>query len=170
MTVAFGITPAYAEGTVPAAGTDGTPLQYGAWFDLYGRQVLYGANIAIGTLDVSEVAPWGTQRMTNVWSQLTTAAPTYTAAVDVSVYHHLTFQVVVAALGAGESVVLQFQGSHDNTSWFNLDDAGVSTTISANGNYMFHKDNFVCKYVRVGAMSEVGAGANTEDITLYAGN
>jgi hypothetical protein len=155
-----------AETGIPVAVADGAEVN--AWFNEYGHQINPSYDLAQNADLVSEVAPWGMMRMKNVWAQLTTAVPTYTAAVDVSVYHHLVFQIVVAAINT--SVDVQAQGSLDNTSWFNLDDAGVDTQYVVNGTYMMHKDNFVANYVRFGAMAEVGGAAVTVDVVLFAGN
>ncbi len=44
-----------AESTVPTAVADGASI--GTWFDTYGKQLIYGANQAVGAVDVNLVNP-----------------------------------------------------------------------------------------------------------------
>lgn len=156
-----------SESTVPVATPDGDDLS-SIWFDEYGRQVHRSTNVAIGATDVSDVAPAKMQILEWTWAQLTTAVPTYTAAVNVEVYDLLQLQIVVAAIDT--SVDVQAQGSLDNASWYNLDDAEVDTQYVANGTYQMHCDNRKNKYVRFGAMAEVGGANVTLDVKGMAGN
>ena len=71
-----------------------------------------------------------------------------TAGVD------LTFQVTVSSIGT--NVVVRFEGSLDDTSFFNLDQSGADTTITANGTYGFALNGCPIKFVRIHLVSLSG--------------
>ena len=71
-----------------------------------------------------------------------------TAGVD------LTFQVTVSSIGT--NVVVRFEGSLDDTSFFNLDQSGADTTITANGTYGFALNGCPIKFVRIRSVSLSG--------------
>lgn len=71
-----------------------------------------------------------------------------TAGVD------LTFQVTVSSIGT--NVVVRFEGSLDDTSFFNLDQSGADTTITANGTYGFALNGCPIKFVRIRLVSLSG--------------
>jgi len=159
-----GYCPLLAETTVPVAVADGAEVN--PWYDEYGRPVNKGYNLGAGAMDVNEVAHPITQVFTHVFTQLTAVGNT--AAIDVSVYHHHTFQVVVAAINTSVDVIVQ--GSNDGTHFFNMDDTGVVTQYVANDTYLLHKDNFKCLQVRFRMDAEVGGAAVTLDVTYFGGN
>lgn len=66
----------------------------------------------------------------------------------------LVFQVTVS--GIGTSVQLRFEGSLDNTNFFNLDDENQDTTISADGTTGYALSGTPVKYVRVRLVSITG--------------
>lgn len=159
----YGANVPLAESTVPPATPDGDPLTNGPWYDVYGRQVLYGANIATGTQDVSEVAPWGTQIMEETFAQLTAAGDT--AAINVEVYHHHTFHYTIANIDT--NVVVGIDSSLDNTNWVRI---GTTTTQTANGTYEFEIDSYKTKYLRFSFDSEAGGANATIDVLYMGGN
>lgn len=71
-----------------------------------------------------------------------------TAGVD------LTFQVTVSSIGT--NVVVRFEGSLDDTNFFNLDEDETDTTITANGTYGYCLNGCPTKYVRVRLVSLSG--------------
>ena len=71
-----------------------------------------------------------------------------TAGVD------LTFQVTVSSIGT--NVVVRFEGRLDDTSFFNLDQSGADTTITANGTYGFALNGCPIKFVRIRLVSLSG--------------
>jgi len=153
-----------AETGVPTEMPDGSRV--GVFYDEFGRQVIFGANLSEGSLDVSEVAPALTSRMLVTLDQLT--APGSSPEINMLDYHNVGFQVKVAAINT--SVDVRIEGSMDNTNWFNLDDSGTDVQYTANGTYYIHKDNFSCKYVRFTFVSEVGGTAVTLDVVALLGN
>ncbi len=68
--------------------------------------------------------PFTTEGLTSL-----TAAGT-TSSVEVNA-HAVTFQVTVSDIGT--NVVVRFEGSLDDTNFFNLDEDATDTTITANG-------------------------------------
>ena len=86
----------------------------------------------------------------NVQSLTTLTAAGTTTAVDVA-SNAVTFQVTVSSIGT--NVVIRFEGSLDNTSFFNLDQSNSDTTITANGTYGFTLNGCPVKYVRLRLVS-----------------
>jgi len=71
-----------------------------------------------------------------------------TAGVD------LLFQVTVSSIGT--NVVVRFEGSLDDTNFFNLDQDELDTTITANGTRGFALNGCPTKYVRLRLVSISG--------------
>ena len=163
MAMNYGFQQVVAETTVPVAVADGAPVV--PWFDEYGRQIDRATNLAIGTKDVSDVAPAKMQICEWVWTQLTAVGNT--ASVNVEVYDLLQMQIVVGNIGV--SVDYMAQGSLDNASFYNLDDANVATRQVANGVYQMHCDIRKNKHVRFRLDAENGANV-TLDVSAMAGN
>ena len=67
---------------------------------------------------------------------------------------NLCFQVTVTTIGT--NVVLRFEGSLDDTNWFNLDQSGTDTTITANGTYGYSLNGCPVRYVRLRLVSISG--------------
>jgi len=66
----------------------------------------------------------------------------------------ITFQVTVSSIGT--SVQVRFEGSLDNTNFFNLDDEAQDTTISANGTTGYSLSGTPVEYVRLRLLSITG--------------
>ena len=71
-----------------------------------------------------------------------------TAGVD------LLFQVTVSSIGT--NVVVRFEGSLDDTNFFNLDQDELDTTITANGTRGFALNGCPVEYVRLRLVSLTG--------------
>jgi len=153
-----------AETTVPTAVTDGQAVW--VWYDEYGRQVIAGYDLSSGSITVTPVA--ATPRATFVSAQSALTAPGVGAAVDVSIYSMITWQIVIAAINT--SVDVRIEGTSDGTSWFNMDDAGVDTQYVANDTYSLRADSRQVKQTRLRFVSEVGGAAVTVTGTVMAGN
>lgn len=162
----YGFSTPLSETGVPPATPDGEVLTNGIWFNEYGQQTLRGYNLATGSLDVSEVAPWGLMTFYHAWTQLTATGST--TEINVEDYHHHTIQVVVAALAGGESCVVRVEGTLDGTNWFNL--AAADTTYNANGTYMLEYDSLKLKYIRFTFVTDSASGAVTLDPDYFGGN
>ena len=93
---------------------------------------------------LGDIAAFDVQSLTT----LTTA--TTTSSVEVF-SQAVTFQVTVSSIGT--NVVLRFEGSLDDSSYFNLDQSGADTTITANGTYGFALNGCPIKYVRLRLVS-----------------
>ena len=66
----------------------------------------------------------------------------------------LTFQVTVS--GVSENLVVRFEGSLDDVSFFNLDQDNEDTTITANGTTGYALNGCPVKYTRVRLVSVSG--------------
>lgn len=66
----------------------------------------------------------------------------------------MTYQVTVTDIGT--NVVVRFEGSLDNTNFFNLDQGGADTTITANGTYGFALNGCPVKHIRLRLVSLSG--------------
>lgn len=76
----------------------------------------------------------------------------------------VTFQVTVSSIGT--NVVIRFEGSLDDTSYFNLDQSGADTTITANGTYGFALNGCPVRYIRLRLVSLSGG---TPSVACKAG-
>jgi hypothetical protein len=76
-----------------------------------------------------------------------------TTAIDTTGIN-LCFQVTVSSVGT--NVVIRFEGSLDDTSFFNLDQSNTDTTITANGTYGYALANCPVRYVRLRLVSLSG--------------
>ncbi len=91
-----------------------------------------------------------------------TAAGT-TAATEVKA-SEVTFQVTVTNINT--NAVVRFEGSLDNTNFFNLDQSGTDTTITANGTYGFALNGMPVTHVRLRLVSLSGSGNSTSVATV----
>ena len=66
----------------------------------------------------------------------------------------VTFQVTVSSIGT--NVQVRFEGSLDNTNFFNLDDEDQDTTISANGTTGYALNGCPVEFVRLRLVSITG--------------
>jgi len=66
----------------------------------------------------------------------------------------VTFQVTVSSIGT--NVVVRFEGSLDDTNFFNLDQDELDTTITANGTRGFALNGCPVEYVRLRLVSVSG--------------
>lgn len=66
----------------------------------------------------------------------------------------VTFQVTTS--GIGTNVVVRFEGSLDDTNFFNLDQDELDTTITANGTRGFALNGCPVEYVRLRLVSLTG--------------
>lgn len=151
-----------AESTVPTEISDGDGGSL--WMNTFKQLILAGYNLASGSQDVSEVAPALQVYFIQAMAALTAAGSTVGPSTDI--YNKGTWQIVIAAIDT--SVVVRIEGSLDGTSWFNVDDALLDTTYTANGTY---KLNYEGKFrnTRLTFVSEVGGTNVTVTGTLMAG-
>lgn len=66
----------------------------------------------------------------------------------------ITFQVTVSSVGT--NVQVRFEGSLDDTNFFNLDDGDQDTTISANGTSGYALNGCPVEFVRLRLVSITG--------------
>ena len=84
-------------------------------------------------------------------TSLTAAGTTGSIKVNASA---VTFQVTVSSIGT--NVVVRFEGSLDDTNFFNLDQDELDTTITANGTRGFALNGCPVEYVRLRLVSVSG--------------
>lgn len=108
------------------------------------------------------------------WDQLTAAGvtPWFDTAGgerngEVAGNRYHTFAVTLAAVDT--SVSVRVEGSIDGANPFNLNDAGVDTTYTANGTFLLHKGGFRCRFVRFNFVGEVGGAAATLNVSYWGG-
>ena len=97
--------------------------------------------------------PLGDIAAFDVQSLTTLAAAGVSSSVEVFA-QAVTFQVTVSSIGT--NVVIRFEGSLDDTSWFNLDQANADTTITANGTYGYALNGCPVRYIRLRLVSLSG--------------
>lgn len=147
-----------AESTVPTEVADGDAVA--KWFDTFGRQILYGANLGIGALDVNEVAPALQQTMEVTLLDAVTATGD-SAVVDVSNYNKLTFHEIASGVSTGAALVLRH--SLDNTNFAVVN----SGDITANGVTEVAISDRKYKYVKANIASRTDG---TYSVLMLAGN
>ncbi len=84
-------------------------------------------------------------------TSLTAAGTTSSVKVNAQA---VSFQVTVSSIGT--NVVVRFEGSLDNVSFFNLDQDELDTTITANGTRGFPLNGCPVEYVRLRLVSITG--------------
>lgn len=154
-----------AETTFPAAvDADGDMVDLLA--DEYGRLWLKAYDSSTDSFAVTDTAPalMATEEVTFT----TMTAPGVTTSVEVSNYHHFTFQITIAAINT--TVTMRMEGSLDNAAFFNMDDNGVDYTVAANDTYSMRAEHRKVKYVRFRFVSETGGTAVTAAVKMIAGN
>ena len=97
----------------------------------------------------------------NVQSLTTLTAAGTTAAVEVA-SNAVTYQVTLT--GIGTNVVVRFEGSLDNTNFFNLDQSNLDTTLTANGTYGFALNGCPVKYIRLRLVSLSGGSPSVATV------
>lgn len=110
------------------------------------------------------------------FAQLT--APGSTPAVNAENAHHVTYQIVVAAINT--NVIVRGEGSLDGTNWFALAPkentvtgvtySGAEATITANGTFGLLFEATKAKFTRLTFVSELGGTAATLDSDEMKGN
>jgi hypothetical protein len=91
--------------------------------------------------------PFTTEALTS----LTAAGVTSSVKVNAQA---VTFQVTVSSIGT--NVQVRFEGSLDNTNFFNLDDEDQDTTISADGTTGYALNGCPVEFVRLRLVSITG--------------
>jgi hypothetical protein len=99
----------------------------------------------------------------DVQSLTTLSAAGVTSSIELYA-HSVTFQVTVSSIGT--NVVIRFEASLDDTSYFNLDQSGTDTTITANGTYGFALSGCPVRYIRLRLVSLSGG---TPSVACKAG-
>jgi len=66
----------------------------------------------------------------------------------------LTFQITTSSVSS--NVVIRMEGSLDDTSFFNLDESELDTTLTTNGTFAFALNGTPVKFVRVRLVSISG--------------
>ena len=94
--------------------------------------------------------PLGDIAAFDVQSLTTLTAAGVTASIEVFA-QAITFQVAVTSIGT--NVVIRMEGSLDDQDFFNLDQSGADTTITANGAYGFCLNGCPVRYVRLRLVS-----------------
>lgn len=158
----FGL-PIGTEG-VPTPVSDGDPVSI--WFNLLGQLMMYGSNLAQGTIDVSEVAPAITMIAEETFTQL--IAPGSTLAVNVEDYHHGTFQYTIANID--DSVDVKIEGSLDGGDFGNMDGSDSVVQKTVNGTYLLQWSGLKIKEVLFTFDAEAGGVNATIDVLFLAGN
>ena len=150
-----------AETTVPASESDGTPVR--VWYNDYGQQVIYGANLSEGTHDVSVVNDALAQTIERISDPLLNAVTSTGAsdAVDVSLYNKLTFHIVASSVTTGGT--MKIQGSLDGSNYAEIN----STTVNANGTTEVTFSDVKYKYVRANLTARTDG---TYTVTMIGGN
>ena len=101
--------------------------------------------------------PFNTETLTTLTAVGTTAAAEVRS-------NSVSYQVTVSNIGT--DVVVRFEGSLDNTNFFNLDQSGLDTTITGNGTYGFALNGCPVKYVR---LRLVGITGGTPSVSTVIG-
>lgn len=96
---------------------------------------------------LGDIAAFEVQSLTTLTAVgVTSSIELYTQAI--------TFQVTVSSIST--NVVIRMEGSLDDVSFFNLDQSGADTTITANGTYGYCLNGCPVRYIRLRLVSISG--------------
>jgi hypothetical protein len=152
---------AIAEAGTPSAVPDGDPVN--PWYDTFGRQVIYGANMSTNSLDVSVINNPIISRLGPIINLNAVTADTDGVQIDVSAYHNVTIHIkaVGASVNATVDVEHSMTGAADE--WVNI----ASETLAVSGMTEVAVSQQAYRYMRT-KVSAYTSGTITT--TLYAGN
>jgi len=147
-----------AETTVPTAVADGDAVA--TWYNEYGQQVSYGANLSSNAIDSNVVnqALLNTITTTNLSAVTATGAG---AAVDISNFNKITVSYIASSVTTGGTIKLQ--GSLDNTNWYDID----SEAIGADGTTYYSISGEKHKYIRTNLTARTDGTYTT---IIFGGN
>ena len=128
-TVVFGYSPPLAESTVPTAVSDGDEVM--PWFDLYGRLILFGANISEEGLNIIDTAPALMETLERIDTPLLDAVTATGASdwIDVSMYKNQTFYIVATSVTSGGTMKIQATPDESNVVDIDTQVIGSNTVI-----------------------------------------
>lgn len=157
----IGVIGGFAESTVPAAVADGDAVR--AWLDLLGRLVIYGANMAQASIDVSDTAP---AQMQCIEPQTLLSAVTATgasAAVNAQDYENIVTHFIATSTNGAPSYTMELQTSLDNAAWVTAGTLAVSDLLA----HELTVSSYQVKYARIN-VTVYASGSITGKLT--AGN
>lgn len=149
---------AIAEETIPTPVLTGEEVN--PWYDLYGRQVLFGANLSLNAMDVNLINDSQINRLGPV-TNLEVSASTSGDAIDVSYFHNYTVHIISSGVTTGATVTIEH--SLDGTNW-----VIISTEVIASDEVTeYTYTNQAYKYLRT-RVSDYSDGTYTT--LVFAGN
>lgn len=150
---------AIAESTIPTPVADGETVAQ--WHDVYGRQIIFGANLTENAIDVIQINQATLQRLGPITNLNAVTATGAAISVDVSNYHNFTIHIISSAITSGGTVKVEH--SLNGTNW-----ATISTVaITANGVNEVSISNQAYRYLRTNLTARTDGTYTT---LVYAGN
>lgn len=129
--------------------------------DTYGRQVSFGANLALNAIDVNLINDSSTSRLGPVTNLSAVTAIIAGASVDVSSYHNFTVHVISSAVSIGGTVTVEH--SLDGTNWATI----ATFAITSNTTNELSISQEARKYLRTNLTVR---SDGTYTTLIYAGN
>jgi hypothetical protein len=148
-----------AESTIPTPVADGEPVA--TWYDQYGRQVIFGANLSLNALDVNNINDPIISRLGPVTNLDAVVATGAGVSVDVSNYHNFTIHIIASAVTDGGTMTVEH--SLDNVNWVTVS----TNVIDADGVDEISISNQAYRYLRTNLTLRTDGTYTT---TIYAGN
>lgn len=150
-----------AEITIPSPVSDGDAVA--TWFDEYGRQVIFGANMSLNAIDVNNVNDPILSRLGPITNLNAVTATGAGALVDVSNYHNFTIQYISSSTTPTSGAILDIQHSLDGTNWSTI----YSDTVTADETNEIVISNTAYRYLRTNIPTYYDGTYTTY---IYAGN
>jgi hypothetical protein len=148
-----------ARSTVPTEVASGDAVAM--WYDLYGRQVIYGANLSTQSIDVSVINDPLLSRLGPITMLNAATATGASTEVDVSNYKNVCIHIISSSVTSGATITVEH--SLDGTNY-----ATLSTTIvSANGTIQVDITEQAMKFIRTTITARTDGTFTT---LLFAGN
>lgn len=145
--------------TVPTQRANGDAVAQ--WFNEFGQQVIYGANLSVNGIDVNVV----NQALLNTVSVVLLNAVTTvgaSATIDASNYNKLTFYIVGTSVTGNANI--SFQTSYAGSSWAEMTNIAMATSETQ---YVVVSDE-KHKFIRANINSVGTSGTFT--VNLFGGN
>lgn len=148
-----------ARSTVPSEVAAGDAVAM--WYDLYGRQLIYGANLSTQSLDVSVTNDPLLSRLGPITMLNAATATGASTEVDVSNYRNVCIHIISSSITSGATVTVEH--SLNGTNYATLS----TTTVSANGTIQIDITEQAMKFIRTSITARTDGTFTT---LLFAGN
>lgn len=152
---------AIAVSGVPTESLDGDAVD--PWYDTYGRQVIFGANMSLNAIDVNNISDSLTARYGPYTNMDSVSGDSTGSIVSMSSYHNITIHIKAENVTSGATVNVEHSMTAESDEWVNVS----SNSISTSGMSEIAISNVAYQYIRT-TVSDYTDGVYTT--MILAGN